>query len=302
MRRRGITATGGRAEPLEHGAGWGRVRVSGHRTMARLVLPFLFLLGPAAEARPPKASKKAASAAGPRASAVHSDTASHEANAPLPPDGDLDGTAATAKLVAAKETPEPSRAAPSTGASVAATSEAATKREARADEARNDDSSSPRAADLARLRADYDRLRDELFRARVRSQQVETNIYHARFDATLIWKGRPDFVLAKARVLLDGAELWDSGDRTESDDRVQVAERPVKPGPHALTVRMEIRPRAEQKGGTKTGHDRLGYTSEHTFAITVPDNKRTHATLTADEDGDPPSYEPELELELGSEP
>jgi len=173
---------------------------------------------------------------------------------------------------------------------------------ARDESAKRDAPTKAPPADLARLRAEYDRLRDELFRARVRSQQVEGNIYKSRFDATLVWKGRPDFVLSKARVLLDGAELWDSGDRSETDDRIQVAERPVKPGPHALTIRMEIRPRTEQKGGTKTGRDRLGYTSEHTFAITVPDNKKTHATVTADEDGDPPAYEPELELELESGP
>lgn len=173
---------------------------------------------------------------------------------------------------------------------------------ARDESAKHDAPPKAPPADLAKLRAEYDRLRDELFRARVRSQQVEGNIYKSRFDATLVWKGRPDFVLSKARVLLDGAELWDSGDRSETDDRIQVAERPIKPGPHALTIRMEIRPRTEQKGGTKTGRDRLGYTSEHTFAITVPDNKKTHATVTADEDGDPPAYEPELELELESGP
>jgi len=106
-------------------------------------------------------------------------------------------------------------------------------------------------ADLAKLRAEYDRLRDELFRARVRSQQVEGNIYKSRFDATLVWKGRPDFVLSKARVLLDGAELWDSGDRSEADDRIQVAERPIKPGPHALTIRMEIRPRPSKRAAPR---------------------------------------------------
>jgi hypothetical protein len=162
--------------------------------------------------------------------------------------------------------------------------------------------SAPSSAELERLRAEYDRLREQLFRSRVRSQQVESSVYHARFEATLVWKGRPDFVLSKARVLLDGAEIWDSGDRTETDDKIQIAERPIKPGPHALTIKLEIRPHAEKKGGTKTGRDRLGYTSEHSFAITIPDNKKTHAVVTADEDGDPPEYEPEMELELENEP
>ena len=155
--------------------------------------------------------------------------------------------------------------------------------------------------DLAKLRAEYDRLREELFKARVRSQKAAESAYPSRLDARLRWKGGPDFVIRKARFLLDGAELWDSTDRGQTDDLIEVAERSVKPGPHALTVRLEIRPKAESKGGAKTGADKLGYTSEHTFAIVVADAGRTHLLLTADESGDPPAYLPELELEIERE-
>jgi hypothetical protein len=152
--------------------------------------------------------------------------------------------------------------------------------------------------DLAKLRSEYDRIREELFKARVRSQKIAETVYPSKMDVRLRWKGGPDFVIRKARLLLDGAELWDSADRPQTDDLIEVAERGVKPGPHALTVRLEIRPRTETKGGTKTGADRLGYTSEHTFAIVVADGGHTHLLLTGDEDGDPPEYEPELELEI----
>lgn len=154
------------------------------------------------------------------------------------------------------------------------------------------------APDLEALRAAYDRLREELFKARVRSQKAAEAVFPSKMDARLRWKGGPDFVITKARLLLDGAELWDSADRPQVDDVIQVAARSVKPGPHAFTVRLEIRPRAETKGGAKVGADRLGYTSEHTFAIVIPDGGVTHLELTGDEDGDPPEYEPELELEL----
>jgi len=152
--------------------------------------------------------------------------------------------------------------------------------------------------DLAKLRAEYDRIREELFKARVRSQKASETIFPAKMDVHLRWKGGPDFVIAKARMLLDGAELWDSADRPQTDDVIQVAERSVKPGPHAFTVRLEIRPKTEVKGGTKVGADKLGYTSEHTFAIVVPESGITHLELTGDEDGSPPEYEPELELEI----
>jgi len=154
------------------------------------------------------------------------------------------------------------------------------------------------APDLGKLRAEYDRIREELFKARVRSQKASETAYPSRLDVHMRWKGGPDFVIRKARMLLDGSELWDSGDRPQTDDVIDVSERPVKPGPHAFTVRLEIRPKAEAKGGTKTGADKLGYTSEHSFAIVVAPTGKTHLELTGDEGGDPPEYEPELELEL----
>ena len=155
--------------------------------------------------------------------------------------------------------------------------------------------------DLAKLRADYDRLREELFKARVRSQKAAEAVYHTHLDVRLRWKGGPDFVIRKARFMLDGTEIWDSGDRAQTDDSIDVASRAVKPGPHALGVVLEIRPKVESKGGTQTGADKLGYTSEHVFAILVADEGRTHVLLTGDEDGDPPEYEPELELEVKHE-
>lgn len=155
--------------------------------------------------------------------------------------------------------------------------------------------------DVAKLRAEYDRLREELFKARVRHQKAAEKAYRSKLGITLRWKGSPDFVIRRARFLLDGGELWSSDDRQQTDDLIRVAERPVKPGPHALTVRLEIRPKAETKGGTKTGKEKLGYTSDHTFAIVVAETGRTEVRLTGDEDGDPPEYEPELELEVETE-
>ena len=76
----------------------------------------------------------------------------------------------------------------------------------------------PGAIDLAKLRADYDRLRDELYRARARAE------------------------LRSAEMRLDGNSIWDSGEKPLVDERISVAERPIKPGMHSLTVRLEVRP------------------------------------------------------------
>ena len=155
----------------------------------------------------------------------------------------------------------------------------------------------PTTIDLAKLRAEYDRLRDELFRARARAELVEEGIYASKLGATLRWKGAPDFVLHRAEIRLDGNPIWDSGEKPLVDELIKVAERPVKPGPHTVTVKMEVRP---GKKGEKE-HADLGYESEHTFVVVVPDAGTTTVGLTADDDGDLPEYEPEVDLEVKTE-
>jgi len=151
--------------------------------------------------------------------------------------------------------------------------------------------------DLAKLRAEYDRLRDELFRSRARAELVEEGIYASRLSATLRWKGAPDFILRRAEIRLDGNSIWDSGEKPLVDELIKVSERPAKPGPHTLTVRIEVRP---GKKGDKESAD-LGYESEQTFVVNVPDGLRTSVSITGDDDGDLPGYEPEIDVGVESE-
>ena len=216
-----------------------------------------------------------------------------------PPAASNDTPAATADSGAAPATPpapaaDPTPAPPPPPRPAAAKSRAATlaANEGAPGDAK-DSTASTGAADLERLRADYDRLRDELFRARSRAQIVEEGLWTSRLSATFRWKGGPSYLVHHASVRLDGADIWDSGDKPVTDDLVTVAERPVKPGPHALTLRIDIRPGKKSKDS-----DKLGYVSEHTFAIIVPDGKRTRVAIKGDEDGDAPEYEPEIEVEL----
>ena len=150
------------------------------------------------------------------------------------------------------------------------------------------------AIDIGKLRADYDRLRDELYRARARAELVEEGIYESRLAAKLRWEGAPDFLLRRAEVRLDGNVIWDSGEKPMVDELISVAERPIKPGVHSMTVRLEVRPGKKVDKETSD----LGYSSEHTFVVKVPDKKRTLVEITADDDGDLPEYEPEIEVEI----
>ena len=155
----------------------------------------------------------------------------------------------------------------------------------------------PATIDVAKLRAEYDKLRDALFRARARAELVEEGVYASKLGAKIRWKGAPDFVLRRAEVRLDGNSIWDSGEKPLVDEQIKVSERPIKPGPHGVTVRLEVRP------GKKSDKENegLGYEIEHSFIVNVPDGKRTTIEITADDDGDLPEYEPEIEVEIESE-
>lgn len=153
------------------------------------------------------------------------------------------------------------------------------------------------AVDIAKLRADYDRLRDALFRARARAQLVEEGVYASKLGAKIRWKGAPDFILRRAEVRLDGNSIWDSGEKPLVDELIKISERPIKPGTHTVMVRLEVRPGKK----SEKEHEGLGYEFEHTFVVNVPDGKRTTIEITADDDGDLPEYEPEIEVEIESE-
>jgi hypothetical protein len=155
----------------------------------------------------------------------------------------------------------------------------------------------PATIDVARLRAEYDKLRDALFRARARAELVEEGVYASKMGARIRWKGAPDFIMRRAEVRLDGNSIWDSGEKPLVDEMIKVSERPIKPGQHSVTLRLEIRPGKK----SEKEHEGLGYEIEHTFVVNIPDGKRTTIDITADDDGDLPEYEPEIEVEIESE-
>lgn len=155
----------------------------------------------------------------------------------------------------------------------------------------------PASIDVAKLRAEYDKLRDALFRARARAELVEEGVYASKLGAKIRWKGAPDFVLRRAEVRLDGNSIWDSGEKPLVDEQIKVSERAIKPGTHGVTVRLEVRPGKK----SEKEHEGLGYEIEHSFVVNVPDGKRTTIEITADDDGDLPEYEPEIEVEIESE-
>lgn len=139
------------------------------------------------------------------------------------------------------------------------------------------------------LRARYDQLRDDVFRARARREVVEKVLFSTKVSLSLTWEANRHYVLEKAEVRLDGTRLWDASLRPVTDAPITLAERPVAPGAHVLSVRLEVRSREQAA---------LGYVSEQSFALSLPEGKATKVGISVDEEGSLPSYNPEIEIEI----
>jgi hypothetical protein len=148
------------------------------------------------------------------------------------------------------------------------------------------------ASDLDRLRAEHSALRDALFRSRARRETLENALLSTQLLPVVRWEGARRYLLKSAELRLDGVRIWDAGNAPLGDDAVTLAARGVPPGAHVLGVRVEVRSRENPK---------LGYTSEQSFSVSLPEGKKTTVEITIDEDGDPPSYNPDVELEIESE-
>jgi hypothetical protein len=148
------------------------------------------------------------------------------------------------------------------------------------------------APDLDRLRAEHSALKDALFRSRARRELLENALLSTQLLPVIRWEGGRRHQLKTAELRLDGVRIWDAGSAPLGDDPVILAARGVPPGTHVLGVRLEVRSRENPK---------LGYISEQSFAVTLPEGKKTTIEVTVDEDGDPPSYNPDVEVEIESE-
>lgn len=142
---------------------------------------------------------------------------------------------------------------------------------------------------VEQLRARYDELRDAVFRSRARRETLEKALFSTKFLATIAWDANRNFSLDKAELRLDGTRIWETGERPIGDDPVVLTERSLPPGPHVLGIRIEVHSR---------DNPRLGYTSEQSYTLVFPEGKKTEVEITIDEDGDLPSYNPDIEIDI----
>jgi hypothetical protein len=148
-----------------------------------------------------------------------------------------------------------------------------------------------RASSVDALRAQYEALKDDLFRSRARRETLEGALLSTQLLPVIRWDGGRHHTVTRAEVRLDGVRLWESTDGLVSDKPVDLAVKSAPPGPHMLGVRVEVRSRDDAK---------LGYVSDQSFTVVLPEGKKTRVEITVDESGSAPSYNPEIEIEVAS--
>jgi hypothetical protein len=141
------------------------------------------------------------------------------------------------------------------------------------------------------LRAEYDEIRDALFRSRARRETLENALFSTQLLPTVVWEGGRHHTVKHAELRFDGVRLWETNEGLTSGKEINLSPKSAPPGPHVIGVRVEVRSRDDAK---------LGYVSDQSFALTLPEGKKTTVEITVDEDGSAPSYNPDIEIEVSS--
>lgn len=132
--------------------------------------------------------------------------------------------------------------------------------------------------DLESLNAEYQALKDELFRSRAKVELLGSALYKTQLVATFQYKAQRAWPLKKVTLRVDDQPVY-SADGPDAEDPIKIYEGFAAPGRHALRVTIE----AEAQGDS-----RLGYQTESTFVFDVPDGRQSRLELVADEVGDGP--------------
>ena len=176
---------------------------------------------------------------------------------------------------ASADSPTPSDAPP---AATQESAPAAPAPAAQAASAESAESAQPGGVDLESLNAEYNAIRDELFRSRAKVELLGAALYKTRLTATFQYKAQRAWPLKRVTLRLDGQPVY-GADAPAADEPIKIYEGFAAPGRHTLTLRVEC---------NATGSSRLTYVTQDSFTFDVPDGRESEVALTADETGSGP--------------
>lgn len=132
--------------------------------------------------------------------------------------------------------------------------------------------------DLDALNAEYNQLRDELFRARAKSHLLGDALFKTRIVASFQYKAQRAWPIKKVTLKIDDQPVF-TADSPSTQDPLKLYDGFAAPGKHTLALRVEC---------GATGEDRVAYGAEGTFVVDVAENKQSNVAFVVDETGDGP--------------
>ena len=132
--------------------------------------------------------------------------------------------------------------------------------------------------DLDALNAEYNGLRDELFRSRAKAHLLGDALFKTKIVATFQYKAQRAWPIKKVTLKIDDQPVF-SADSPATQDPLKLYDGFAAPGKHSLAVRVEC---------GATGEDRVAYGAEGTFTVDVAENKQSNIAFVVDETGDGP--------------
>jgi hypothetical protein len=156
------------------------------------------------------------------------------------------------------------------------------------------------ADDLEPLRAEYDAIRDELFRARARLGLVGEAVFHTRLVIDVAYGAQRDWPLDHLVVKVDDQQVYAAPAPTGLGEGLRAFAGFAAAGRHVVSVSLD-----------SGGEARAGWATSGAFAVDVAEGRETRVRVVADEVGDGPKpiadkrkgrYDVRLRADLSSAP
>jgi hypothetical protein len=135
-----------------------------------------------------------------------------------------------------------------------------------------------KSIDLESLNAEYNQLRDELFRSRAKAHLIGDALFKTKVVATFQYKAQRAWPIKKVTLKIDDQPVF-SGESPPTADPLKLYDGFAAPGRHTLTVHVDC---------GATGEDRVAYGAEGAFVVDLAENKQTNVVFIVDETGDGP--------------
>jgi hypothetical protein len=141
------------------------------------------------------------------------------------------------------------------------------------------------------LRAEYDEIRDALFRSRARRETLEGALFSTQLLPTIVWAGGRHHTVKHAEIRFDGVRLWENNEGLTSGKEIVLAPKSAPPGPHVIGCGWRCARATTRSWATS----RI-----RASPSPCPRGRRPRWRSPSTRTASAPSYNPDIEIEVSS--